>query len=100
MLLVRFPLRKTVNVSRILDRRPRSGLGRGSGGGSRVGHAPTSRFLFPALPTHLQPLGPLSVTGTAQRTGPHRPVTAGPAATQAREGSRNRQAHRPRGGPM
>ena len=58
------------------------------------------RFLFPAIATHLQLLGPLSLTGGAQRTGPHRPVTAGPATTQAREGSRNHQAHRWPGRPM
>lgn len=48
-----------------------------------VGHAPGSRFLFPARRTLLQQLGPLSLTGTAQRTGPRQPVTAGPTATQA-----------------
>ncbi|GLS70345.1 hypothetical protein GCM10007890_23580 [Methylobacterium tardum] len=62
-----------------------------------MGLAPDPRFLFPALPTLLQRLGPLSLTGTAQRTGPDRPVTADPAAMQARAGSRNLQAHRPLG---
>ena len=66
----------------------------------RVGHAPRRRFLFPARVTRLSRPGPRGLTGAAQRTGPPRPVTTVPTATQARTGSRNRRTLRRRGPPV
>ena len=51
-----------------------------------VGHAPRRRFLFPASVTRLPRPGPLGLTGTVQRTGPHRPVTTSPATMPSPRG--------------
>lgn len=90
---VRFPgssleLRRIINeaVRRRMDRRPETDQPRPllhEPREDRWAMRPDQQFLFPAIRTRLQPLGPLSLTGMAQRTGPHRPVAAGPAAMQA-----------------
>ena len=68
---------------------PRSG----HSGSERVHPAPTRRFLFSAASTRSRSPGHVGVTGVARRTGPHRPVIAGPGTTRLTSLRKRRERH-------